>query len=55
MVVSEDLQMITINVTFNDEEQEKLEALKEASGLSWHDFILVSAGAVKKKDLKKQR
>jgi len=47
--------MMTINVTFNDEEEEKIQALKDASGLGWHDFILVSVGAVKKKDLKKSK
>jgi len=47
--------MLNINVFFNDEEQAKLEPLKNASGLGWHDFILVSTGAVKKRDLKKQK
>ena len=46
---------IRIKVTFNDEEEEKIQALKDASGLGWHDFILVSVGAVKKKDLKKSK
>jgi hypothetical protein len=46
--------MKTINVTFEDEEIEKLNKLKEESGAkNWHDFILLSAGVVKKKDLKK--
>lgn len=43
--------MITINVTFEGEQEEKLVKLKEKSGLSWHDFILVSAGVVKRNDL----
>ncbi len=43
--------MITINVTFEGDQEEKLVKLKEKSGLSWHDFILVSSGAVKRKDL----
>ena len=32
--------MKTINVTFTDEEYEKLNKSKETSGLSWHDFII---------------
>ena len=32
--------MKTINVTFTDEEYEKLNKKKEESGLGWHDFIL---------------
>jgi hypothetical protein len=43
--------MITINVTFEGDQEEKLVKLKEKSGLSWHDFILVSSGAIKRKDL----
>lgn len=35
-------------------EFEGIRTLKNASGLNWHDFILVSTGAVKKKDLKKK-
>ena len=55
IIVHEETIMMTINVTFNDEEEEKIQALKDASGLGWHDFILVSVGAVKKKDLKKSK
>lgn len=43
--------MITINVTFTDEEAAKLQQLKDDTNLNWHDFILVSAGVVKRKDL----
>jgi hypothetical protein len=43
--------MITINVKFEGEQEDNLEKLKDKSGLSWHDFILVSAGVVKRKDL----
>ena len=46
--------MKTINVTFDDEEIEQLNEKKEESGAkNWHDFILLSAGVIKKKDLKK--
>ena len=31
--------MKTLNVTFTDEEYELLNKAKEASGLSWHDYI----------------
>lgn len=47
--------MMTINVTFNDEEETIIQKLKEEAGLNWHDFILISCGAVKKRDLKKQK
>lgn len=46
--------MMTINVTFNDGEAITLQKLKDESGLNWHDFILVSSGAVKKRDIKKK-
>lgn len=32
--------MKQLNITFDDEEHEKLVEKKEESGLSWHDFIL---------------
>lgn len=47
--------MITINVTFEGDQEEKLVKLKEKSGLSWHDFILVSTGAIKKTELWKRK
>ena len=32
--------MKTLNITFTDEEYERLNEVKESTGLSWHDFIL---------------
>jgi len=53
--VTEDYYMKSLYEKFTDEEFEKMQALKEASGLkSWHDFLLVSTGAAKKKDFKKK-
>lgn len=34
--------MKQLNITFEDEEHEKLIEKKEESGLNWHDFILKS-------------
>lgn len=46
--------MKAINVTFDDDEINLLISKKAESGAkNWHDFILFSAGAKKKKDLKK--
>jgi len=46
--------MKTINVTFDDDEINSLNSKKDESGAkNWHDFILFSAGVIKKKDLKK--
>jgi hypothetical protein len=47
--------MININVTYDDELGEKLKAAKEASGENWHDFILLSAGIVTKRELRKMK
>ena len=47
--------MISINVKFTGKEEEKLVKLKKDSGLNWHDFILVSAGAIKRRDLWKKK
>jgi len=33
--------MKTLNVTFTDEEYEKMVSEKKLLGLSWHDFILL--------------
>jgi hypothetical protein len=33
-------RQFTINETFTTEEEEKLKAAKEKSGLTWHDFIM---------------
>jgi|LSQX01.2.fsa_nt_gb hypothetical protein len=43
--------MITINVTFTDEEAAKLQQLKDDTNLNWHDFILVSSGAMTIEDI----
>lgn len=47
--------MMTINVSFNGEEEEKLRQLKSDSGLNWEEFILVSTGAIKKTELWKRK
>ncbi len=33
--------MKTVNITFTDEEYEKLKEVKERKGLNWHDFVLL--------------
>ena len=35
-------KMKTINVTFTDDEHEKLVEAKEAEDMNWHDFILIN-------------
>lgn len=47
--------MVKINVEFEGEDEKKLIELKKKSGLNWHDFILVSAGVVKQRDLWKRK
>lgn len=48
--------MKTINVTFTDEEHEAIKnRITESSAENWHDFILLSAGVIKKRDLKKSK
>lgn len=47
--------MITINVSFDGEEEEKLRKLKSDSGLSWEEFILVSSGVIRKSELWKRK
>ena len=47
--------MININVTYNDDLGDKLKAAKEASGENWHDFILLKAGIVTKRELRKMK
>lgn len=55
MITHEDYKMKSLYERFTDEEFETMQELKNASGLGWHDFLLVSTGAVKKRDLKKKR
>lgn len=46
--------MKTINVTFTDDEHEAIKnKISESNAENWHDFILLSSGVIKKKDLKK--
>lgn len=48
--------MKTINVTFTDEEHEKLkEKLLDSSAVNWHDFILLSAGVINDNELAKKK
>lgn len=43
--------MLNINVHFEGEYEKKLRKKKRESGLSWHDFILVSTDIVDIKDI----
>jgi hypothetical protein len=45
-----------MNVTFTNEEFEKLEALrKESVTVNWHDFLLLSFGIVKEEELERRK
>jgi hypothetical protein len=48
--------MKTINVTFEDDEFEKLlEVRNKSIAVNWHDFILLSFGIINEEDLKRRK
>lgn len=46
--------MKTLYEIFENDEFEDMKKKKDESGMTWHDFLLVSSGARKKRDLKKK-
>jgi hypothetical protein len=46
----------TINVTFEEDEFEKLLKMRDESvAVNWHDFILLGLGILKEDDLKRRK
>jgi len=47
--------MKTLNITFEDNEYNELNRLKEEEGLNWREFILVQCGISIKRKLGKKK
>lgn len=45
------MYMLNINLYFDDEQGNELKKKKDASGLNWRNFILLSCGIITPEDL----